>query len=157
MLRSTWIIAAICGAGWQTSVTAAAEAVPYAAYQVRLEVVRDGVFLGAPEATVATGTPSPVEVLESLPGTLRVMQRVTAFPGAGGDKALLELEFLGPGRGEAAHRIVAPTIGVSLGRAQSYEMSTEQGRLRIRATVEGLDRAPEAAIESLQTFAYPEI
>lgn len=151
------IIAAICGCGWLTSATAAAEAAPYAAYQVRLEIVRNGVFLGAPEVTLATGMPSPVEVLESRPGALRVMQRVTAFPGAGGDKALLELEFLGPGQGAVPQRIVAPTLGVSLGQSESYEMSTAQGRLRIRATVEGLDQAPDVATDTLQTFAYPEI
>lgn len=157
VFRSLSIIAAFCCGGWVMSAGAATEAAPFAAYQVRLEVMRNGVLLGSPEATLATGLPSPVEVLASRPGALRVMQRVTAFPGAAGDKALLELEFLGQGRGEVPNRIVAPTIGVSLGRAQIYEMSTEQGFLRIRATVEGLDHAPVVATDTLETFAYPEI
>lgn len=157
MFRTKWIIAVIASAGWAGDALAATDRVPFAAYQVRLEVVRNGVFLGAPEATLVTGTPSPVEVLASRPGALRVMQRVTAFPGAADDKALLELEFLGSGQGPVPHRIVAPTIGVSLGRTQSYQLRTEQGELRIQATVEGLDQAPAVADDGLRTFAYPEI
>ena len=56
--------------------------------------------------------------------------------GAADDKALLELESLGPNRGAYPRRIVAPTFGVSLGRTQTYVLSTEQGSLSIRATVE---------------------
>lgn len=156
MLRTASIIAAIGFCGWAASVPAAAPA-PFPAYQVRLEIVRNGIFLGAPEATVATGMPSPVEVLTARPGALRVMQRVTAFPGAADDKALLELEILGPNRGAYPRRIVAPTFGVSLGRTQTYVLSTEQGSLSIRATVEGVNQAPQLPVDGLETFAYPEI
>lgn len=151
--RTLSIIAAFAGCGWLPSVAAA----PFPAYQVRLEIVRNGVFLGAPEATVATGLPIPVEVLAARPGALRVMQRVTAFPGAPDDKALLELEILGGVQGRSPRRIVAPTLGVSLGKAQTYELLTEQGSIRIRATVDGVAEAPLAATDGLQTFAYPGI
>lgn len=151
--RHLSIIAVFVGGGWTSSAVAA----PFPAYQVRLEIVRNGIFLGAPEATVLTGTPIPVEVLAAHPGALRVMQRVTAFPGAPEHKALLELEILGASQGALPRRLAAPTLGVSLGHAQTYELRTDQGSIRIRATVDGLADSPVTAADGLQTFAYPGI
>lgn len=123
----------------------------FAAYQVRLEISRNGVPLGAPESRVATGEAANLVLDAGRRGFGRVQQRVTGFPGASDHKALLELELYGPGGRE---RIVAPTFGVDLGRAQLYELPTEQGLIRIVARVDGLEAATDGPPAEIETMPY---
>lgn len=161
MTRSNVIIAAIavnllfgCAFG---ATTEALAPTGFAAYQVRLEITRNGVALGSPESTLARGESASLELIGGArQGNVLVQQRVTGFPGAGDYKALLELELYGPSR-SGSQRIVAPTFGIELGRSQLYEMRTEQGLIGIRATVDGLATAPDADSSGIQTMAYPEI
>ncbi|MGQ0699234.1 MAG: hypothetical protein ACT4PZ_13435 [Panacagrimonas sp.] len=130
----------------------------FAAYHVILEIVRNGIHLGTPEATVAAGESSRVEVgPHSRPGTLMVQQRVTGFPGSSSSKALLELEFFGSSGGGRSSRIAAPTFGIDLGQSELFEVTTEQGTMSVRATVEGREHAPPQAASGPVGIAYPEI
>lgn len=129
----------------------------YASYHVRLEVVRNRVYMGAPEQLLSAGEPASAELDPGSPrGALRIQQRVTRFPGAGRTMALLELEFFGLDGGEP-QRLVAPTLGVELGVAQTYELRTPQGLINVRATVDGLDPVHEEAGSQPLTIPYPTI
>lgn len=162
MTRASSIIAAIGGTlllllGGYADAARAAKPSVFAAYQVRLEISRNGISLGAPESTVVTGESASLELGSAAhPGRVTMQQRVTGFPGADDSKALLELEFYRQGASRL-HRIVAPTFGVDLGRAQHYELRTEQGVIRILARVDGLHEAPGASTPGIQTAPYMDL
>ena len=127
----------------------------YAAYHVRLEVSRNRIHVGAPELTVPAGESATAQIYtgqRSAP--LLVNQRVTRFPGAGETRALLELEIFRLD-GDEPRRLVAPTLGVELGRAETYEVATAQGLLTVRATVEGRDPVSGAETGGPATSPYP--
>lgn len=129
----------------------------YPAYEVALEISRNGVYLGGPVATAAEGEPTTADLFtpaRSVPA-LRVSHRVTPFPGAEDSKALLELELFGVDRDGEARRLVAPTIGVDLGTEQSYEVRTPQGVISVRARVEGLALLDGTERDGPQGMAYP--
>lgn len=155
MTRSNRIIA-VFGANlllMGLCLTAARASTPpaFAAYQVRLEISRNGVSLGAPESRVASGEAANLALDAGRRGAGMVQQRVTGFPGASDYKALLELELYGPG---GRDRIVAPTFGVDLGRAQLYELRTAQGLIRIVARVDGLEVATDTPRADIETMPY---
>lgn len=161
MTRSNHIIAAIVvnlllGGAYAVSATASTPTA-YATYQVRLEISRNGIYLGAPESTVANGESASLELngAASHRGAI-VQQRVTGFPGASDYKALLELELYGQGDA-GSQRIVAPTFGVELGRSQVYELPTDQGLIRILARVDGLQAETGEAPADIQTTPYTDI
>lgn len=158
MTRSSRIIA-VFGANLLLiglCLTAAGASTPpaFATYQVRLEISRNGVALGAPESRVASGEAANLTLDAGLKGAGMVQQRVTGFPGASDYKALLELELYGPG---GRDRIVAPTFGVDLGRAQQYELPTEQGLIRIVARIDGLEAATDGPPADIQTMPYSDL
>ena len=127
----------------------------YAAYEVKLEVSRNGIHMGAPESTLNAGESSRVELGSGAgPGALTVQQRVSRFPGAEKSMALLELEFFGIADGQPK-RLVAPTLGVELGQPEVYQVKTEQGVLLVRATVEGRGPVAGDAGGGPQGIAYP--
>lgn len=129
----------------------------FAAYTVRLEVIRNGVYVAAPPSTLAAGESGSVELVGGArQGTMRAIHRVTGFPGSGDSRALLELELYGLADGRS-RRIVAPTLGVELGVSELYELRTEQGLMRITATVEGIAPTFDEPSSALQTFAHPTI
>ncbi|MGQ0503499.1 MAG: hypothetical protein ACT4P0_12980 [Panacagrimonas sp.] len=129
----------------------------FAAYHVTLEVVRNGVLVGAPVSTTVAGQASRVELgPRAQGGSLWMQQRVSRFPGFA-SKALLELEFFGSGRAPGRSRIVAPTFGIELGRPESFEVKTDEGTMLIRATVEGRSDAPVEAVSGPVGIPYPEI
>ena len=128
----------------------------YPAYEVRLEVARNGVHLGAPVVTAPEGEASTADLfLPRHRDALRVSHRVTRFPGAEDSKALLELEFFGLGSDGRARRLVAPTLGVELGMVEYYEVRTAQGVITVRAMVEGLARLDDRFDKGPRGFAYP--
>lgn len=157
MIRSSLIIAAISATlllGGARADAAAPSA--FAAYRVQLEISRNGVSLGSPESTVASGESSS----QVLPGVGRrggvlMRQRVTGFPGAADYKALLELELHGLS-GADSQPIVAPTFGIELGRSQRYELPTDEGLILILARVDGVDAMPETGPPEIQTMPYPQ-
>lgn len=127
----------------------------YATYHVRLEVARNRIHVAAPEQTLPAGESATTQVdmgYRSPPLVLN--QRVTRFPGAGKKMALLELEFFRIDDGEP-RRLIAPTLGVELGKAQAYEVATAQGLITIRATVEGVDPVTDAGPDGPATKPYP--
>lgn len=110
----------------------------YAAYEVRLEIARNGIHLGTPVTTVAAGEAATADLFAPARGEpIRISHRVSGFPGAEDSKVLLELELFRL-VGDRARRMVAPTIGVDLGTVEQFEVATAQGLVTIRATVEGL-------------------
>lgn len=129
----------------------------YPAYQVTLEISRNGVHLGAPVATAAEGEPITADLFtpSRRQAALRVSHRVTPFPGAEDSKALLELELFGIDGDGDRRRLVAPTIGVDLGTAQSYEVRTPQGVYSVRARVEGVALLDGTERDGPQGVAYP--
>ncbi len=128
----------------------------YPAYEVRLEVARNGVHLGAPVVTAPEGESSTADLfLPRHRDALRVSHRVTPFPGAADSKALLELEFFGVGGDGRARRLVAPTLGVELGMVEYYEVRTTQGIITVRAIVEGLALLDDSLGGGPRGFAYP--
>lgn len=129
----------------------------YPAYEVRLEISRDGVHLGAPVATVSEGEPSTADLFTPArrQAALRVSHRVTPFPGAEDSKALLELELFSVDREGHARRLVAPTLGIDLGTEQAYEVGTPQGVIEVRAVVEGLALLDGTDRDGPQGQAYP--
>lgn len=104
------------------------------AYQVRLQLSRDGVSLPVSLLTVEAGEPARFELDCPKCGVLRVHQRVTAFPGSQGKRVLIELELfrLRDGRTE---RLVAPTLGARLGRLQLERFRTDIGLIEVRVAV----------------------
>ncbi len=127
----------------------------YAAYHVRLEVARNRVHVGAPERTVAEGESATSQFdMGRRASPLMVNQRVTRFPGAGQTMALLELEFFRL-EGDQPRRWVAPTLGVELGKVETYEVATAEGLLTLRATVEGRDPVSGDANHGPATSPYP--
>jgi hypothetical protein len=127
----------------------------YAAYHVRLEVARNRIHMGAPEQTMSAGQSATAEVdMGRRSPPLLVNQRVTRFPGAGEKMAILELEFFRL-EGDEPRRLVAPTLGVELGKAEVYEVATAQGLITVRATVEGLDPVIGGGSEGPSTNPYP--
>lgn len=129
----------------------------FSAYQVTLEVIRNGVLVGVPTSTTAAGQSSRVELGPRSPGgSLWMQQRVSRFPGFA-SKALLELEFFGSERAAGRSRIAAPTFGIELGRPESFEVQTDEGTMLIRATVEGRSEAPAEAAMGPVGIPYPEI
>jgi hypothetical protein len=129
----------------------------YPAYQVTLEISRNGVHLGAPVASAPEGEAITADLFTPArrQPALRVSHRVTPFPGAEDSKALLELELFGvDGEGEA-RRLVAPTIGVDLGTDEAYEIRTPQGVITVLARVEGLALLDESQRDGPQGTAYP--
>lgn len=128
----------------------------FAAYQVKLEITRNGISLGTPESTVTTGESASMELSAARPARMLLQQRVTEFPGAGETKALLELELYGVS-GAGSQRIVAPTVGIDLGRSQVYQWETEQGLISVRARVDGLEAVPNPDASGIQTTPYPEV
>ncbi len=146
------------GAATSSSLSAVAStASGFAAYEVELKIVRNGIELGRPSSTVVVGESSSLNIATALPSApVRLNQRVTAFPGASRFKALLQLELYTSIRG-FEKRLAAPTLGVELGEAQVFELNTEQGRISIRALVTGLKYARDKATSSITTIAYPEI
>lgn len=157
--RSRAIIAAIglnllAGAAFAVESAAPVQS-GFSSYQVRLEITRNGILLGSPESIVATGASTSLELVgDGRSGGMLVQQRVTGFPGAGQSKVLLELEVYGP-PGRSPRRIVAPTLGLQLGRPQLYQIRTEEGLVSIRATVVGLGAAAGQGVPAMQTLAYP--
>jgi hypothetical protein len=129
----------------------------YPAYQVSLEIARNGVHLGAPVATSPEGEPITADLFTPAQrqAALRVSHRVTPFPGAEDSKALLELELFGIDGNGTTRRLIAPTLGVELGTDQTYEVRTTQGVIRVRARVEGLAVLETAQPDGPQGFAYP--
>jgi hypothetical protein len=129
----------------------------YPAYEVSLEISRNGVHLGAPVATAPEGEPITADLFTPArrQAALRVSHRVTPFPGAEDSKALLELELFGVDRDGEARRLVAPTIGIDLGTEQSYEVRTAVGVISVRARVEGLALLDGVEREGPQGLAYP--
>ena len=127
----------------------------YAAYHVRLEVARNRVHVGAPELTLPAGESVTSQLdMGRRAAPLLVNQRVTRFPGAGETKALLELEFFRL-EGDGPRRLVAPTLGVELGKAETYEVATAQGLITVRATVEGREPVSEQDGRGPATTPYP--
>lgn len=127
----------------------------YAAYHVRLEVSRNRVHVGAPEQTLPAGESATSQIYTGQrTAPLLVNQRVTRFPGAGDTRALLELEFFRLD-GDEPRRLVAPTLGVELGKAETYEVATAQGLLTVRATVEGRDPVSGSEAGGPTTSPYP--
>lgn len=129
----------------------------YPAYQVSLEISRNGVHLGAPVATAPEGEPITADLFTPArrQAALRVSHRVTPFPGAEDSKALLELELFGVDRDGETRRLVAPTIGVELGTDQSYEVLTPQGVISVRARVEGLALLDDTQRDGPLGLPYP--
>ena len=129
----------------------------YPAYEVSLEISRDGVHLGAPVATAYEGEPTTADLFTPArrQAALRVSHRVTAFPGAEDSKALLELELFRVDRDGQARRLVAPTIGIDLGMDHAYEVQTPQGVIHVRARVEGLALLDGTGRDGPQGVAYP--
>lgn len=129
----------------------------YAAYHVRLEVARNRVHMGAPEQTLPAGESGTSQLdMGRRSSPLLVNQRVTRFPGAGETMALLELEFFRL-EGDQLRRLVAPTLGVELGKAETYEVATAQGLISVRATVEGRDPVTQDAGQGPTTTPYPSL
>ncbi|HKY93547.1 MAG TPA: hypothetical protein VJM11_21015, partial [Nevskiaceae bacterium] len=107
----------------------------YSSYRVRLEVTRNGRPVCAQDTTVAAGESLEVP-RPSGDEELRVLQRVTKFPGAAGSRALLEVQvFADDGREQWP--VVSPTLGLELGAPEVYEVRTGHGLVRIKAVVEG--------------------
>ena len=160
MFRSVPIIAAIALSSL-VSIPGAANApddgagAGFATYHVRLEVARNRVHMGAPEQTLPAGESVTAELdMGRQAAPLLVNQRVTRFPGAGDTMALLELEFFRVDD-DGPRRLVAPTLGVELGKAETYEVATAQGLISVRATVEGRDPVTQDAGQGPQTTPYP--
>lgn len=128
----------------------------FAAYEVRLEISRNGVHLGSPVARIVSGESLQLELDDAGPANaILLQQRVRGFPGSGEYKALLELEFFGLQPGVRSERLLAPTFGIELGRTEVYHFSTTRGVIRIRATVSGRGTNEAEANSAPQTFAYP--
>ena len=128
----------------------------FAAYEVRLDISRNGIHLGAPVARIASGESLQLELDEGGPANaVLLQQRVRGFPGAGDSKALLELEFFGLQPGRRSERLLAPTFGIELGRTEVFHFSTERGVIRISATVSGRGVSEMEEKSAPQTFAYP--
>jgi hypothetical protein len=107
----------------------------FSSYRVRIEVTNDGRPVCSQDLEVPAGESQ--EVPSSGAGEpLRVLQRVTRFPGAGDSRALIEVQVFGT-RGDQQRPIVAPTLGVELGTPEVYEVRTNQGLVRISTVVEG--------------------
>jgi hypothetical protein len=161
MARKTRIIAPIALnlLVWSTNRADALETLQpgYPAYQVSLEISRNGVHLGAPVATAPEGEPITADLFTPArqQAALRVTHRVTPFPGAEDSKALLELELFRVDSGGEARRLVAPTIGVDLDTEESYEIRTPQGVITVLARVEGLALFDESDRDGPQGVAYP--
>lgn len=109
----------------------------YRVYEVQLDIVRDGMRIPPQATTMAAGEPARFEVACPRCGTLRVHQRVEKFPGTKGERVLVELEVFQL-KGNKAMRLVAPTLGVWLGEAQSSSFKTDIGLLEIRTRVDGV-------------------
>ncbi|MGQ0529559.1 MAG: hypothetical protein ACT4PG_07000 [Panacagrimonas sp.] len=130
----------------------------FAAYEVRLEISRNGIHLGAPVARIVSGQSLQLELDEGGPANaILLQQRVRGFPGLTDHKALLELEFFGLQPGMRSERLLAPTFGIELGRTEVHHFSTERGVIRIRATVSGKGAGEADTDSAPQTFAYPSI
>jgi hypothetical protein len=129
----------------------------YPAYQVSLEIARNGVHLGAPVATAPEGEAITADLFTPTrrQAAMRVSHRVTPFPGAEDTKVLLELELFGMDRDGEPRRLVAPTLGVDLGTEQSYEIRTPQGVISVRARVEGLALLDGTERDGPQGVAVP--
>lgn len=109
----------------------------FSTYRVQIEVTRNGVPICAQDATVAAGQSLEVEPSrEASASTLRVLQRVTKFPGAADSRALIEVQVFRTD-GPQQRLVVAPTLGVELGEPEIYEVKTGHGVVRITTIVEG--------------------
>lgn len=120
-----------------TVTTATSGEKPYQVYAVQLDIARNGVRIPSQPITVAIGESSRFDVACPRCGTLRVHQRVEKFPGTKGERVLVELELFQL-RGGKLTRLVAPTLGVWLGEAQSSSFKTDIGVLDISTRVEGV-------------------
>ncbi len=153
-------IIAACAMLLHGSLAAAAPSHPagsFKAYQVQLEIMRNGVELANPDSTLRSGESNTVQIGKpGQAGGVRLNQRVTAFPGAGDFKALLQLELYSR-NGSTEKRFAAPTFGIKLGRSEQFHLNTEMGRVSIRATVKGLQSDPTERASTIQTQAYPGI
>jgi hypothetical protein len=108
----------------------------YSTYRVQLEVTRDGRPVCTQDKTVSAGESLEVAQAYGSDHELRVLQRVTKFPGAADSRALIEVQVYST-EGDQQWPIVAPTLGVELGTTEVYEVKTGEGLVRIRAVVEG--------------------
>lgn len=119
----------------------------YSTYRVQVEVTRNGVPVGAQDATVPAGETLELARLDDT--DLRVLQRVSRFPGAADSRALVEFQVFRTD-GERQKLMDAPTLGVELGETEVYEVKTVRGVVRIQAIVEGAEeqapRDPEAVL-----------
>ncbi|MGQ0622028.1 MAG: hypothetical protein ACT4QA_19265 [Panacagrimonas sp.] len=118
---------------------------PYQGYAVQLDIVRNGVRLPSPPVTVVGGESARFDMACPHCGILRVHQRVEKFPGTRGERVLVELELFQV-RGGRLNRLVAPTLGVWLGEAQSSSFKTDIGVLEIRTRVEGVRKVSLAPL-----------
>lgn len=144
MIRFAVICTLFCTLlGLSTAAQAAAEELPWA-YLVRLDISRDGQRLPPASSQINAGESTRFDLDCPQGGILRVHQRVTAFPGTQGQRALVELElFRVAGRRSA--RLVAPTLGVWLGQVQVDRFRTDMGLIEVRATVVAVRTGPAPA------------
>lgn len=121
----------------------------FAAYDLQLEITRDGMRVPSPALRVPAGEPARFEMGCPRCGTLRVHQRIKRFPGTQGQRVLVELEIFQVVGGRQ-NRLVAPTLGLWLGEAQSSSFKTDIGTLEIRARVEGVGvlAQPTSAVDT---------
>lgn len=109
----------------------------FEAYALQLEIARDGVKIPVQALQLPAGEPARFETRCPRCGTLRVHQRIQRFPGTQGQRVLVELEIFQIS-GARMSRLVAPTLGLWLGEAQTSSFTTDIGTLEIRARVEGV-------------------
>lgn len=121
----------------------------FAAYDLQLEITRDGLRAPAPALRIPVGEPARFEMSCPRCGTLRVHQRIKRFPGTQGQRVLVELEIFQVA-GARLNRLVAPTLGLWLGEAHTSSFKTEIGTLEIRAQVAGVGvlAQPTSAVDT---------
>lgn len=140
-----------------------AQSMNYASYQTALKVRCNGLPLGESSQQVHAGDsvgedlfPPESTGLGHCPvgGKLRLYQRVTSFPGASADMALLQVEVFSE-QGREQRRMIAPTFGVRLGETQEYLVVTEWGNIQIEALVNGQEPTQDPVENGPVGIAYP--
>jgi hypothetical protein len=104
------------------------------AYELNLELSRNGQALGRGRSHSDAGVPDSLAMPTAQLGILEVHHRVSRFPGSQGQRVLVQLEIFRQ-KGARRVRLLAPTVGVWLGEEQVSRFQTEAGLIEIRTRV----------------------